>query len=359
MFLATWSGTKRSSLAARWTGYFNMESPWAIKEPPGSSIAFSATDSFRQPGPISFEAAFSVPQSVTTVTVHYRSEGGTEVTIGKGVLTGTQSTKTPPTSAGSSTKTPAGCDLGGAIASPGLIERNPFTGEARQCVKKGDSYVWVPVPPKKQVPSAESPAAPNVRDIQSRLVQLGYDPGPVDGALGPAAARAIREFQRDAGIAQSGTIDESTLKALDAREPTLPTGASVAPQAPEPNTFVGTVREAPLIAFGGTGTVQFYGMESPVLRGGGTLQPAGVLLLMTEHPDTTFLLSADKAVQTGLLVKSGQAGTVKSNKEAVGWRLRLLTRPRPVSDLERLSLPPRFRTKGQEEVVSVSRTKML
>lgn len=51
--------------------------------------------------------------------------------------------KAPPAKKG-----PKGCDMGGAVASPGLIERNPFTGEERECVKKGDQYIWIKRTPK-------------------------------------------------------------------------------------------------------------------------------------------------------------------------------------------------------------------
>ena len=43
-------------------------------------------------------------------------------------------------------KSPAGCELGGgAIAEIGLIEKKPFTGEKRECVKKGNQYIWVKI----------------------------------------------------------------------------------------------------------------------------------------------------------------------------------------------------------------------
>jgi len=34
-----------------------------------------------------------------------------------------------------------------------------------------------------------------VRDIQSGLAELGYDPGPVDGVMGPKTRSAIRTYQ--------------------------------------------------------------------------------------------------------------------------------------------------------------------
>jgi localization factor PodJL len=50
--------------------------------------------------------------------------------------------------------------------------------------------------------------------VQARLRNLGYDPGPTEGRLGPETAAAIEAFQRDRGIAPTGEIDEALLSAL-------------------------------------------------------------------------------------------------------------------------------------------------
>ncbi|MGB0752033.1 MAG: peptidoglycan-binding domain-containing protein, partial [Gammaproteobacteria bacterium] len=43
-----------------------------------------------------------------------------------------------------------------------------------------------------------------VRDIQAALRVKGLDAGPVDGILGTATRNAIKAFQRDLGLPQSG-----------------------------------------------------------------------------------------------------------------------------------------------------------
>jgi hypothetical protein len=48
-----------------------------------------------------------------------------------------------------------------------------------------------------------------VASVQLRLDALGYDPGPVDGVMGPRTAGAIGGFQRDSGLAETGEIDEA------------------------------------------------------------------------------------------------------------------------------------------------------
>ncbi len=55
----------------------------------------------------------------------------------------------------------------------------------------------------------------SVREAQQVLKDKGFDPGPVDGLLGPATESAIREFQEANGLKASGRLDEPTVKALD------------------------------------------------------------------------------------------------------------------------------------------------
>lgn len=43
-----------------------------------------------------------------------------------------------------------------------------------------------------------------VRNIQGGLRRLGYDPGAVDGRAGPRTGDAIRQYQRDNGLAADG-----------------------------------------------------------------------------------------------------------------------------------------------------------
>ena len=51
----------------------------------------------------------------------------------------------------------------------------------------------------------------DVADLQTRLAQLGFDPGRIDGIFGPLLDRALREFQRNRGLAVDGTLTRATL----------------------------------------------------------------------------------------------------------------------------------------------------
>lgn len=53
-----------------------------------------------------------------------------------------------------------------------------------------------------------------VRSAQAALNDKGYNVGSVDGQWGPNTQSAVRQFQADKGLTQSGMLDSSTLAAL-------------------------------------------------------------------------------------------------------------------------------------------------
>jgi peptidoglycan hydrolase-like protein with peptidoglycan-binding domain len=56
-----------------------------------------------------------------------------------------------------------------------------------------------------------------VREVQRRLRDAGYRAGPVDGLYGPRTERAVRRFQRQAGLAVDAVAGRRTLRALRTR----------------------------------------------------------------------------------------------------------------------------------------------
>jgi peptidoglycan hydrolase-like protein with peptidoglycan-binding domain len=56
-----------------------------------------------------------------------------------------------------------------------------------------------------------------VRDVQRRLRQLGYRPGPVDGLFGPQTEASLRWFQYKHGLRRTGEADRTTMTVLQAR----------------------------------------------------------------------------------------------------------------------------------------------
>ena len=53
-----------------------------------------------------------------------------------------------------------------------------------------------------------------VRQIQTALQNQGYDPGSVDGIYGEKTEKAVRQFQKDQGLAVDGIAGPGTLRAL-------------------------------------------------------------------------------------------------------------------------------------------------
>lgn len=75
-------------------------------------------------------------------------------------------------------------------------------------------------------PRLADPASQDVASVQSRLKDLGYFPGTIDGATGPRTEAALFAFQRQNGIKASGKIDAETQAAImaNAAKP-MPTGS--------------------------------------------------------------------------------------------------------------------------------------
>jgi hypothetical protein len=65
-----------------------------------------------------------------------------------------------------------------------------------------------------------------VREVQRRLIQLGYRPGPVDGLFGPRTRAATRWFQYKHGLALTGRVNRPTLVVLQARSDHKPLPAA-------------------------------------------------------------------------------------------------------------------------------------
>ena len=80
--------------------------------------------------------------------------------------------------------------------------------------------------------SHSAPAARYVRDAQQALRHLGYEPGPLDGAVGPRTRTALIRYQRAEGLPATGRLDTETMIRLDIQQRVLQTSG-------EPETGAG------------------------------------------------------------------------------------------------------------------------
>ena len=57
-------------------------------------------------------------------------------------------------------------------------------------------------------------ASEQVKAVQKALQDKGMDPGPIDGIMGPKTMAALKAFQKDQKLAESGRLDDQTREKL-------------------------------------------------------------------------------------------------------------------------------------------------
>ena len=76
---------------------------------------------------------------------------------------------------------------------------------------------WLPAGMLCLVLCSVASAAPGdwrIGQAQDRLKAAGFDPGPLDGVLGPRTKEALRRYQASQGLPATGVLDEATRQAL-------------------------------------------------------------------------------------------------------------------------------------------------
>ena len=61
----------------------------------------------------------------------------------------------------------------------------------------------------------EGSQGPNVEELQRKLTELKFSPGPIDGIFGPATEAAVLAFQKSRGLIADGIAGPRTLSALE------------------------------------------------------------------------------------------------------------------------------------------------
>ena len=120
---------------------------------------------------------------------------------------------------------PGAAPAGRLRTAPGPFRPTPAGGRAAAGAvrKRPEASQWKVVPtlvltalltwPGVPV-RAELLPDPMIEAVQRELDERGYDPGEVDGLTGWRTRGAIREFQRSAGLPDTGQVDDATLAAL-------------------------------------------------------------------------------------------------------------------------------------------------
>lgn len=74
-----------------------------------------------------------------------------------------------------------------------------------------------PRPAGTAASSSASPSRDLIRQVQERLQTVGYNPGTIDGTMGPQTKNALLWFQNAQGLRTTGDLDAPTLNALGIR----------------------------------------------------------------------------------------------------------------------------------------------
>ena len=97
-------------------------------------------------------------------------------------------------------------------------------------------------------PAATSNAIPYDKDVatvQTALKMAGYDPGTIDGQLGPQTTAALKRFQTDHGIEATGMWDAATGNALAVAIGQPPPYGTYSPSVIVANPYTHTIRTTP------------------------------------------------------------------------------------------------------------------
>jgi peptidoglycan hydrolase-like protein with peptidoglycan-binding domain len=99
---------------------------------------------------------------------------------------------------------------GGGAAQPESVPPSSSAGPATPSEAPQAS-----IQPNATAPEPAADISMSTAEVQRRLTELGYHPGPVDGIDGPKTTSALRQFQHDHDLAITGTVDGETIRELD------------------------------------------------------------------------------------------------------------------------------------------------
>ena len=136
-----------------------------------------------------------------------------------------------------------------------------------------------------------------VRELQARLIRLGYQTGYTDGVYGSKTKKAVSAFQKRAGIKATGTADEATQRALF--KSNAPTAATPTPKP--------TATPDPFWDLGSGVTVEVTADGTKVFEAPST--------------DSTLLGTAKKGTQLTMLATNSTWGRVRNKYGEIGYIL--------------------------------------
>ena len=89
----------------------------------------------------------------------------------------------------------------------------PVAPETRESTPSVANPPAAPIATSAPAPEANAKSMSTI-ELQKRLTELGYRPGPVDGKVGLRTTNALKKFQQDHKLSVTGTLDAETILEL-------------------------------------------------------------------------------------------------------------------------------------------------
>ena len=89
--------------------------------------------------------------------------------------------------------------------------------ESQETLEKPPTALSRPIADVQKTPEMEpnqKTETLSVGEVQKRLLELGYKPGPADGKMGPSTIRALKKFQQDNNLSMTGQANSETVAKL-------------------------------------------------------------------------------------------------------------------------------------------------
>jgi murein L,D-transpeptidase YcbB/YkuD len=102
----------------------------------------------------------------------------------------------------------------GETIRPGISSPSTSTGGTQSQRTESGTPLPKGSPSSGTVEMGHANLSEDVKEAQQALREKGYNPGPIDGMMGPRTREALKSFQTASGLETTGTLNPETAKKL-------------------------------------------------------------------------------------------------------------------------------------------------
>jgi peptidoglycan hydrolase-like protein with peptidoglycan-binding domain len=105
------------------------------------------------------------------------------------------------------------------LKSTGYVDKSTLTQledsrRAKEILESKKDYALNKAKENRQKDSSKAEFKPTAKEIQTALKNAGYDPGSLDGKIGPRTRQAIKDYQKSKGLVPDGVVGPKTWASL-------------------------------------------------------------------------------------------------------------------------------------------------